>query len=326
MFFFYVFTYKMNRRDQPEALRRAPAISRELKAILKAGAPVILGGRRLRSNLQLNYPAQVQAAQVLAAQAQVQAQLAAPEEQKGPPDEGKYEDEGPDEGPDFGDIQLGQEEDPMQQLIQNAERDYQDILSRYERMLQLRQRTARYRNVNIIEEELKAADAWGDKYLAQGVPQNIIDGIVDRNIANYPLLRQELQRVREEQENKESAEIQAKRDRWAELEEQGETIPRNTWLSGGVRVLREVGLEPPVIWSGLPIVAREMPAIAFVDKFWVKPQIKDWNKCQQCAFILENGEQCKREASCHRDNPSNTYCWEHARASGLNYQHRIGLV
>jgi hypothetical protein len=289
-------------------------------------------GRRLRSQRVLNLPAAT-----LAAQARAQALFAAPaaeEEQKGPPDEGKYDedDEQRDEGPDVGEIQLGQEEDPMQQLIQNAQQAFQDMMSRYERMLQLRQKTARYRNVNIVEENMQAVETWAQDYLARGVPQNIIDGIIDRNTVGYPLLRQEFLRVeqeqeraREEQENKESAEFQAKRDRWAELEEQGETIPRNTWLSGGVRVLREVGLEPPGLWSDLRIVNRELPAIAFSDRYYVKTKTKDWRRCQQCAWQDEDGNQCKRYASCHRTNPSNTYCWEHARASGLNYQRRRGL-
>ena len=431
----------MNRRNQRNqrnpALQAAPAASRELLAILESGTPVILGGRRLRSGLALDYPAQVQAAQVLAAQAAVQAQLAPPEEQKGPPDEQKGppdeqkgppdedDDEERDERPDRDEFEAANRQDPMQEVIQYAEREYEDILRRYERMLQLRLRTASYRRGNIGEQLLDTLEKWKQDYEARGLSEGVIDGIIFRQqslFERFSLVRDELARVREErrdpveraeaeydrilqknedeakrgfwqnatkrtlsdigewdrrweergvpadrldeivdrnrqqmdvryptlyklwqdeereeEENKESAEYQAKRDKeiaeyqakrnsWARLEAQGETIPRNTWLSGGARVLREIGLEPPDLWADLPIVNRELGAIAFVDKYWVKPQIEDWRKCQQCAFVLENGEQCKRYASCHRTNPSNTYCWEHARASGLNYERRIGLV
>jgi hypothetical protein len=408
MLFFYVFTYKMNRRNSSKALREAKSISRELEAILKNYVQVPVGqGRLLRSQRVLDLPAATLAAQAAARARFAEEQKGPPEEQKGPP-EGKYDDE--DEQRD--EFEAANREDPMQEVFQYAEREYDDILSRYERMLQLRQRTARYRGVNLGQQTINALEKWNQDYLGRGVPQVVIDGIIARNTWDrFPLLAQELHQLREEQrdpveraeadyhrilqkyedeakrsglpniinrateevkewervnlerdipldrlqdivdralnqmadrypnivradeyqareeeENKESAELQRKRDRWAELEEQGETIPRNTWLSGGVRVLRDIGLEPPAAWADLRIVAREMPAISFADRFWVKPQIKDWRRCQQCAFVFEDGEQCKRYASCHRDNPSNTYCWEHARKSGLTYQRRRGLV
>jgi hypothetical protein len=431
----------MNRRNQRNqrnpALQAAPAASRELLAILESGTPVILGGRRLRSGLALDYPAQVQAAQVLAAQAAVQAQLAPPEEQKGPPDEQKGppdeqkgppdedDDEERDERPDRDEFEAANRQDPMQEVIQNAEREYEDILRRYERMLQLRLRTASYRRGNIGEQLLDTLEKWKQDYEARGLSEGVIDGIIFRQqslFERFSLVRDELARLREERrdpveraeadyhrilqkyedeakrsglpnianrvtqdikewerlnrergipldrlqdivdrvvnemaerypnivradeyqereeeedrlnaerqarEEKESAEYQAKRNSWARLEAQGEKIPRNTWLSGGARLLREIGIEPPDLIADLPIVNRQMGAMWFVNKFWVKPQIKDWRKCQKCAFVLENGERCKRYASCHRTNPSNTYCWEHARKSGLNYERRIGLV
>ena len=311
----------MNRRTQSQALRQAKAVPRELLQILQASVPVEVGrGRRLRSSRQLALPASV-----------LQAQARAEEKYAEPVEEEKYAEEPLEE--DVGEIDLGRQQDAPEDLF------YRDLL-------------ARLRGIFARENEPGFLDLW-DAERRRPFDENEKFGLSDDEITNqlaqlyenFPELREKVRRAneqlreREEEQQREkdeeefNQEFQRKRGIWGRLDQQANRIARNSWLSGGVRVLNQEGInvqdpegEPRSVIQGLSNVEKQLPAIKYVDKYNIDTKIKDWRRCGRCQWEDENGVQCSRYSSCHRDNPSNTYCWEHARMAGLTYQRRRGLV
>ena len=226
--------------------------------------------------------------------------------------EEKYFEEEP---ADFGEFDLGGgPPDPSQLLYANLIRAYEDL----------------DRNPS----------AAGAQRIADLVSQAEREGMAEASIRQayqdaraeaerlYPnamaFIRQDLQRQRDADED----EFNRRNQKWVRLE-QSRTIPRNAWLNKGVKVLNEIGLEfkNDSLIHGLPLVQQQLPAIQFVNRLDKnEPRIEDWRRCGRCQWEDEDGNQCSRYASCHRDYPSLRYCWQHARADGQHYERRVGLV
>lgn len=284
----------MRRRDQPPALRAAKAVPRELLALLQN--PVDIQQRLVRRS------GRGRAAPIMLQQVIEPAQI---------PEEKYYE----EEPADFGEIDLGGgPPDPSQLLFANLIRAYEDL-----------DRNPTTAGAQRIADLVSQAEREG---LAEASIRQAYQDARAEAEARYPnamlFMRQHLQGLREAKEN----EINRRRGRWVRLE-QSQGIPRNAWLQQGVRVLNDVGTEyeGESIVSGMPRVLQQLPAINFVDRLVKnKPQIEDWRRCGRCQWEDDDGNQCSRYASCHRDYPSLRYCWQHARADGQHYERRVGLV
>lgn len=312
-----------------DALRRAKAVPRELLAIINAGIPIDVSKRqkRLRTRLVDLPPIPAVAPPPPPPQPQPgpqwsQFQVRPPE----PEPEPDYEDQG--------DFEFQPPEEPRSPWEQLRDNFILDIIQhRYDDLL----KAARDARSTFPQDEIqKALNAAVDQLREDNNPAvKDYEDYVRQRAEEREEKKRELER--EQEENRISTGIQRNRDRWVNLEQYINRMDRNRWLMDAARTKSRFGLgfEGYSSINGMQRLHEMLPAIDFVERgehLDFPPQRADWRKCGRCIHINEDGVQCDRYASCHRDNPSLQFCWQHAKMAHQenntlpNYQRRIGLT
>ena len=318
-----------------DALRRAKAVPRELLAIINAGIPIDVTKRQKRLRTRLvdlpPIPAAVAPPPPPPPQAPPGPQWSQFQVRQQPPEE--YEDQG--------DFEFQPPEEPRSPWEQLRDNIYDDMVNR--RYQQLSKLLHDAKDMFTPGEIGEAVDAVQERLQEEGKMNFYEDyedflGIGPRAEERR---RQEEEKKRElereQEENRISTGIQRNRDRWVNLEQYINRMDRNRWLMDAARTKSRFGLgfEGYSSINGMQRLHEMLPAIDFVERgehLDFPPQRADWRKCGRCIHINEDGVQCDRYASCHRDNPSLQFCWQHAKMAHQenntlpNYQRRIGLT